>query len=78
MEGVLLPEGLKGGMAVYRDKDGVSTFTGLVRVPIPSRSWAALDYKDCFALLADTDGDLEGPCTILTPAEWMHMMRDYD
>ena len=40
--------------------------------------WAALDYHFCHALLADRNGDLEGPCTILTPAEFMHTMRDYD
>lgn len=77
-EGVLLSKGFKAGLAVYRNKNGVSTFTGLVRVPIPSRSWAAHNYQFCHARLADYDGDLEGPCTIITPAEYMDVIRDYD
>jgi len=76
-EGVLL-DGLKNGLAIYRDKDGKSTFTGYVRLPTPSNSWYSWGINHCVARLDDVDGDLEGPCTIVTPAEFMLAMRDYD
>lgn len=71
-DGVDLPLGVKNGRAIWKPKDGVDTFTGLVRVPIPSPAWAEAGFNHCVVKLLHEDSfDIEGPCRVLPPEEAM-------
>ena len=65
-------------MAVYRKLQGVETFTGIVAVAPPSLSWNLVGQPRAMATLVDPDGEINGPCVILTPGEWLADMQQYD
>lgn len=76
---VILSFGIKGGLALWRKKDGVKTFTGLVRCPIPSPNWAAAGRDYCLVEMLDPDtDDLESACRVVTPAEAMEIFSEFD
>lgn len=63
--------------AYWRHKNGVLTFTGFVRFPVTSKSWAPI-YDCCFAKLVDRNGPLNGLCVVVTPEEFLDAMAEYD
>lgn len=65
-------------MAVYRKLRGIKTFTGLVQVSPPSLAWHMVDESFAMAKLVDPDGDIDGPCVILSPGEFLSEMQKYD
>ena len=77
LDGVDMP-GLKGCMAIYRDKDGINTFTGLVRTPLPSPHWIKMNYDFGIAKLVDGNRDIEGPIRMITAEEFLAAMQEYD
>lgn len=77
-DGIDLP-GLKGCMALYKKKGGVSTFTGVVKTPMPSPYYAANGSDYGVARLADGNAnDIEGPIRMLTLEEFQERMSVYD
>ena len=78
-EGKVLPGGPQGmTMALWRKKNGLDVFTGIVQWPAPSRSWQHANIPGTMARLVDPQGRIEGPCTILTPKEFIDAMAEYD
>lgn len=78
-DGVDLPLGIKGGLGLWRKKNGVDAFTGLVRMSIPSPMWAAGGFDYCLVRMLDpTTNDLTGPCRVATPDEVVEVFSQYD
>ena len=64
-EGVLLPGGIDGTVAVWKG----GAFTGLVLLPVPTSLWKAVGREHSVARLEDPAGDIMGPCRLVTPDE---------
>jgi hypothetical protein len=64
--------------AYWRHKGGVRMFTGIVRFPVTSKSWAPVYDDCCYAKLVDRDGPLNGLCVVITPQEFLEAMKEYD
>ena len=73
-EGVVLPGGVPGTLPRFESKNGVQVFTGLVELPVPSRTWSLSPFERSIAKLVDPDGPYDGPHTILTPPEFLELM----
>jgi len=74
LKGVPEPE----PFAIWCKKDGRDVFTGLVRLPFPSKSFSALDMQFSVARLVDPAGALDGDRVILSPGEFMAELAQYD
>ena len=77
-EDCVLSGGPQGTVAVWRQKGGRDVFTGIVKWPVPSQSWRDAGFPGSMARLVDPEGDLMGPCRILTPQEFVEAMAEYD
>lgn len=64
-------KGCEGGAFIYRDVDGRSVFTGIVRKTKPDGSFAYLKLHDAY-------GDADGPAVELDPNAFMVDMTQYD
>ena len=74
---------IAGTLAIWRKKDGIDVFTGIVRIPATSPGWAWLDYPFCMAELlhpwcSKTDYQSFGPSRVISPAQFLERMRIYD
>ena len=74
-EGRNLP-GSASAMALHRDLDGKSTFTGLITIPMASPMWQAAGMTNSFA--RPLGKDICGPCRIVTPDEFLDVMSKFD
>ena len=74
--GVELPGGVPGTMPHVECKDGVPVRTGVVTVPVPSRTWSLTPFGASKARLVDPDGPADGPMVILKPSEFLAMMDE--
>eukprot|EP01052_Picozoa_sp_SAG31_P051653 SAG31_NODE_12367_length_947_cov_0.801887_1_plen_109_part_00 len=67
--------GIIGAMAVYRKLNGSYVFTGLIQTP-PSPIWSSIGSEVGFARPHGVD--IEGPCVMITPDDFMAEMSKYD
>lgn len=74
-EGRDLP-GSTQALAMYRDMNGKSTFTGLVKIPMPSPTWHSAGMTDSVA--RPLGSDICGPCRIVDPLEFLDVMSRFD
>lgn len=81
-EGVAVRGRVAGTLGMWRNKNGVSTFTGFVQLPIPSLTWRSVGKDVSIARLVDATGgdthDICGPHVIVQPEEFIQAMGSYD